>query len=698
MNPVLAAALAYADLGYRVFPCVPGDKLPLTPHGFYNSTTDAEKIRDWWGQFPRANLAIRTDDLLVLDRDGENNRWPSPEQALTLGDAPTSLTPRGGSHSWFRQPTGKGWRSHVGKLADNVDTRADGGYALVPPSLIEGKTYSWVLGLDVAPGQLPFPPAWLEKELDRLELASWPLVGAGGEANPIPDGQRNSTLASLAGSMRRRGMSLGAITAALLAENGARCVPPLDEREVRRIAKSVSRYDPDQLSVALAESHWEQDRAKPSKEPTDPGPLTDDFLNPPGFLGEVIQFTNLTSFRPQPVLALAGALALLAVLTGRKVADAQGTRTNLYVLGVGASGSGKERARVVNKDILRAAGLDEFIGPEGIASHAGLVSAVREQPALLLQLDEIGRLMRAINNPMAASHLVHVVTNLLKLFTSASGVYRGDAYADATRVVTIEQPHACVYGTTVPRSLLEGMTAESITDGLLSRFLIFEAPPEMPPKLRPVVFPPPERLVRMARAWAAFSPGGNLSSLSPTPLVIQFSTEAEAIFDALEAGAETESLRLGEPFGTLWTRAGEKARKLTLLFACGRDGPEAAVDAEAAEWGTALAKHLTARTVWLASRWLSENQFDAARLRLLRLIEAAGAAGITASDLCRASRALKAKDRDEILQALMMCGDVIAQREKTKGAPKMTYFPGDRELSGKEVEKSPAIASETTVA
>ncbi len=44
--------------------------------------------------------------------------------------------------------------------------------------------------------------------------------------------------------MRRKGMTLVAIEAALLAENAARCTPPLPDAEVREIARSVSRYEP----------------------------------------------------------------------------------------------------------------------------------------------------------------------------------------------------------------------------------------------------------------------------------------------------------------------------------------------------------------------------------------------------------------------------------------------------------------------
>jgi len=44
--------------------------------------------------------------------------------------------------------------------------------------------------------------------------------------------------------MRARGMTEESIYAALLAENKARCNPPLDEAEVKKIAHSVSRYQP----------------------------------------------------------------------------------------------------------------------------------------------------------------------------------------------------------------------------------------------------------------------------------------------------------------------------------------------------------------------------------------------------------------------------------------------------------------------
>ena len=60
----------------------------------------------------------------------------------------------------------------------------------------------------------------------------------------IPSGERNGTLTSVAGSMRRRGLGEAEILAALEVTNTARCKPPLPNDELERIAGSVARYPP----------------------------------------------------------------------------------------------------------------------------------------------------------------------------------------------------------------------------------------------------------------------------------------------------------------------------------------------------------------------------------------------------------------------------------------------------------------------
>lgn len=265
MTDIGQAALAFAELGYQVFPCAADrNPAPLTPQGFKNATTDADQIQRWWRRYPGACIGIATEGLLVVDIDAPPNPWLSdqPELAADLLSAPTSITPGGGRHHFFRRPAGKDWKCTVGRLAAHVDTRTDGGYVVVPPSVRPDGEYRWIEGCELDSGieGLPEPPGWLVAKLDAL---TWQPAATGAMltqagCNVIPSGQRNATLARLGGAMRRVGMGQAEILAALQQTNAQRCVPPIPDREVERIAASVSRYEPDQISVAVAEDHHGQ--------------------------------------------------------------------------------------------------------------------------------------------------------------------------------------------------------------------------------------------------------------------------------------------------------------------------------------------------------------------------------------------------------------------------------------------------------
>jgi hypothetical protein len=61
--------------------------------------------------------------------------------------------------------------------------------------------------------------------------------------NVIPYGTQHRTLVSLAGSMRKRGMSAEAIFAALEVVNREQCERPGPVKNIRRIAMSAARWE-----------------------------------------------------------------------------------------------------------------------------------------------------------------------------------------------------------------------------------------------------------------------------------------------------------------------------------------------------------------------------------------------------------------------------------------------------------------------
>lgn len=288
LNPLLAAALAYAARGWGVFPCLPQSKKPATAHGCLDATTDPEQIRQWWAEMPDANVAIATgpeSGLYVLDVDagvmpdgtikrGEESFTAmiavAPERAVAP-ITPVQRTGRGGRQFFFLYPKEGDWPNTAATLGVDIDTRGRGGYVVAPPSIHPdtGQAYAWVQNEQVPSAPMP---DWLLKELskDKPRTTGTKSRGSGGgeKAGPaaggaIPEGQRNAKLTSLAGSMRSKGLDEDAIRAALRAHNLAHCQPPLPEDEVDRIAASIARYEPD---AAKSEAILEMARASAGAE------------------------------------------------------------------------------------------------------------------------------------------------------------------------------------------------------------------------------------------------------------------------------------------------------------------------------------------------------------------------------------------------------------------------------------------------
>ena len=233
--------LALAGRGWPVFP-VKG-KRPLTPHGFKDGSTDPAQIEAWDQEYPGCGWGVDCGraGLVVIDldpRNGGDERFDQIRETAgwPLIETATALTGGGGHHLFFRA---NGREVRCGKLADGVDVKATGGYVVLPPSPHpSGGRYEWIL--DPAEVGIEELPGWLAELLEQMPVSQ----AAPQLSGQIHSGERNASLTSLAGSMRRRGMSHGAIEAALLAENATRCDPPLPPDEVQAIAASVARYQP----------------------------------------------------------------------------------------------------------------------------------------------------------------------------------------------------------------------------------------------------------------------------------------------------------------------------------------------------------------------------------------------------------------------------------------------------------------------
>lgn len=245
----LTAALRYARRGWRVFPL--NGKKPYFSSWPEEATTDPRRIKRWWRRWPNANVAILCDSrhgpiVLDIDDPGKNNRGADLVDYLDLPptrEARSSLKTK--RHLYFDPMTSGVKIPRLikvrldGKKYD-LDILGDGGYVVAPPSVHTetGRLYKWISKIRPVPlpeSVLQLVPAFTE-ETSKGPAAPLPTI--------IHEGERDTLLTSLAGSMRRRGASMDAILAALREENITRVVPPLRDKELRKIARSIAKKAP----------------------------------------------------------------------------------------------------------------------------------------------------------------------------------------------------------------------------------------------------------------------------------------------------------------------------------------------------------------------------------------------------------------------------------------------------------------------
>jgi hypothetical protein len=662
-----------AELGFSVFPCVPGGKRPLTTKGLLDATADASQIEAWSERWPNANWALRTDGLLVIDVDGANNAWFTSlgERARELAAAQVSITPRGGRHFIFRQPDGANYGNTQSVIADKVDTRANGGYIVVAPSTVDGNAYRWITELDVGPSGLPLPPQWiLDLLAPRGQASSTPRSSAPCVANRIPDGLRNKTLFSLGCGMRRSGMSHEAIYAALSQENAARCSPPLDEREVSTISDSCSRYPSDWQAVARVEHLAEQVFGTAEEDESryfidDPGELPLELLRVPGFISEVMDYCLETAPYPNQALAFTGAMCLQAFLAARKVRETADVRTNLYCLGLANSSGGKDAPRKLNVKILKAVNLDKCIG-ERFSSGEGIQDALEAEPSMLFQTDEIDGLLQSINRSRDARY-EGIMNTLLTLHSSSASQMSVRRKAGQEKAKAVNQPSLVMFGTAIPSHWYNALSERMLTNGFFSRLMIIEAGARGSGQ-EPTIIAVPDRVLETAQYWAGwYAAQGNISSNDPEPLIVQYSDTANALkletfkhaderYKAVEAEGNDASM-------AVWGRVNENTRKLALLYAVSENPRRPLISDAALLWASEFATHQARRMLYMAKTHVSDNPFHELCQRVKRLLANQKAKTMKRSDLLRRLH-VDTQALERVLNTLGQQGDVATEESQ----------------------------------
>lgn len=177
---------------------------------------------------------------IVLDVDGPSGN--DLLRDLLIPPTREAQSRKGRRHLYFDPALDNAVVPRTIKLKRNgvkydLDVLGDGGYVIAPPSIHPetGKPYAWTFKRSVVPLP-PIIPQLLQRSDHRQAAEPLPRI--------IHEGQRDALLTSLAGSMRRRNASESAILAALRKENDQRLEPPLPDKQLQKIAKSIAKKAP----------------------------------------------------------------------------------------------------------------------------------------------------------------------------------------------------------------------------------------------------------------------------------------------------------------------------------------------------------------------------------------------------------------------------------------------------------------------
>lgn len=318
-------------------------------------------------------------------------------------------------------------------------------------------------------------------------------------------------------------------------------------------------------------------------------------VNPPGLVGEVADFIFAAAPRPVYEIALAGAIALVAGVSGRAY-NVSGSGLNQYIMLIASTGTGKEAinsgiSKLMNAVIPSTPHAAKLMGPGEIRSDAALLKWLAREPCIITIAGEIGLRLKQMSAPNANSHEIGLKKVLLDLYSKSGFGQQLNpmAYSDKDKNTdVIQSPCFTMVGESTPERFYEALDEAMITEGLLPRMTIIEYNGVRPALSKGAWNAQPDfnlidRLGRLIAHSMQQQAGGKGTHVGYTP-------EAENLLDAFDkyCDAQWAAKSSDKIHKELWTRAHMKALRLAATVAVGMDFEQPTIDRQTAQWATDL--------------------------------------------------------------------------------------------------------------
>jgi hypothetical protein len=406
-----------------------------------------------------------------------------------------------------------------------------------------------------------------------------------------------------------------------------------------------------------------------------------------GLLGMMTDWINRTALIKQPTMALFNSLAGLSTVYGRKFAYRDRTRTNLYVLCLAGTATGKDHSRKQIKALMSKCGHNKLMMGETFNSEPGMLRALKDSPRRLAQVDEFGQFLGVVSGNNATSFQAGIQGALLKFYSSSGSIYNGADYADQTREpVVISYPSLSVYGTTTLVDFQRSLTDTNMANGFINRFITV-------PIFRPNMkaqdtdnTPPPSRLLDVFSEHCDFSPTevnfGNASDLDSGLVTAAAYNNVQCAMAPREALQDCfdyqqnilQKANMGNDLANLWGRYFENIAKISMIKALSRDVVRPDIKMEDVEWARGILDWSLGQTALMIKEHASNSYIEGEIKKVLSLIKKSGEDGIAHRDLTRKTQKIPKQTRDQVIATLLEGEQVrVTSTPNPKGPPTIIY-------------------------
>ena len=403
---------------------------------------------------------------------------------------------------------------------------------------------------------------------------------------------------------------------------------------------------------------------------SDPGPMPMELLRIPGFISEVMDFCLENAPTRNHSMAFCGAVALQSVLGARKVRDPGDNRTNLYLIALAPTGSGKDAPREINSKLLEQIGMQKTLASR-FASGESIEDKLADTPVVLCQTDEFDGILLQMKNA-SDGRTEAMLDRFKEVFTSSNKTMYTRCLA-GKESKPIHQPSLTIFGSAVPVHYYSALSEKMLTDGFFSRTIAVEAPVKIEDQ-EPTIFDElPERISETAVWWSQCNPTpGNLANFNPRPAIVPMADDAREIVAEVRKYARQIQNDANDKndvvTAAVWSRVRQMTRKLALIYAISTNYRHPIIDTAAITWARDFVFHQAQRMLFMANDHVSENPFHAQCLKVIKFLRNAPGQILTRGVLLGKMKC-KAKELDEILLVLFEQGRIQPVEIKTKTKP-----------------------------